>query len=304
MTCYRPLKVYAALEVNPKTGKRGMVFSANLALNRTDFRKVPCGACIGCRSDRAKAWEVRCLHESKLYEHNCFVTLTFNDQSVAASYSVNVRDWQLFMKRLRFEVAPQRVRYFANGEYGEHNWRPHHHGLLFGYDFPDKRHWRTTDQGHKVYRSELLERLWPYGHCELGDVTAQSAGYVARYCFAKVTGELADEYYRRVSPIDGQVYQVKLEFLVMSRRPGIGSAWFDRFATDAFPSDFVIVDGRKVRPPSFYLRSLSEADQAKVIRRRKILGASPAVRADATAARLRVREEVKRRRLERLKRSL
>ena len=38
---------------------------------------LPCGRCIGCRIDKAQQWAQRCLHESQLYESNCFLTLTY-----------------------------------------------------------------------------------------------------------------------------------------------------------------------------------------------------------------------------------
>ena len=66
------------------------------------------------------------------------------------------------------------------------------------------------------------------------------------------------------------------EFALMSRRPGLGTTWFEKFASDAFPSDFLIVDGRKVRPPGFYLRKLDEAAQQPIKRSRKRFGSAGA----------------------------
>ena len=99
---------------------------------------------------------------------------------------------------------------------------------------------------------------------------------VARYCLKKFTGKGADDHYSRVSPIDGQVHRVEPEFALMSRRPGLGTTWFEKFASDAFPSDFLIVDGRKVRPPGFYLRKLDEAAQQPIKRSRKRFGSAGA----------------------------
>ena len=42
---------------------------------------VPCGSCMSCRLEKSRQWGVRCMHEAKLYENNCFVTLTFDDES-------------------------------------------------------------------------------------------------------------------------------------------------------------------------------------------------------------------------------
>ena len=39
----------------------------------------------------------------------------------------------------------------------------------------------------------------------------------------------------------------------MSRRPGIGSFWYDRFKNDIYPSGFAVLPGgKKVRLPKFY----------------------------------------------------
>ena len=33
---------------------------------------LPCGQCIGCRSDKAQAMGQRCGHEQKMHEASCF----------------------------------------------------------------------------------------------------------------------------------------------------------------------------------------------------------------------------------------
>lgn len=52
--------------------------------------------------------------------------------------------------------------------------------ILFNHDFDDKVLW-SVRQGVRLYRSSLLEKLWPYGYSTIGDVTFESAAYVARY---------------------------------------------------------------------------------------------------------------------------
>lgn len=301
MTCYHPLKAYRSQEINPETGRYGLTFSATKALVEGSFVTVPCGRCIGCRVDRSRQWAMRCLHEAKMHDQNCFVTLTYDDQSVPIDYSVKIRDWQLFMKRLRKRIGHNRVRFFAAGEYGDRLLRPHYHALLFGYDFPDKVLY-TTRRKLEVYRSPLLAEVWPYGLHEIGSVTFQSAAYTARYCIKKVGGSAADEHYNRVSPVDGRCYRVSPEFAVMSRRPGIGTSWFERFKTDAFPSDYLIVDGKKVKPPKFYLDKLEEEEAKPVKRERKAFAV--ANRDNNTKERLAVREEVQSLRAKRLNRTL
>ena len=94
--------------------------------------------------------------------------------------------------------------------------------------------------------------MWPLGFSCFGDVTFQSAAYIARYCVQKVTGQMADEHYRRIDLATGEIYNIEPEFNRMSLKPAIGKRWLEKFQTDVFPSDFVIVNGRKVKPPKYY----------------------------------------------------
>ena len=99
MPCYHPILGYRSVEVG-KTGKRKIIFSANKAY--VDLQvKLPCGQCIGCRLEKARQWAIRCVHEASLWEKNCFITLTYNDDNLPANGSVSKREFQLFMKRLR-----------------------------------------------------------------------------------------------------------------------------------------------------------------------------------------------------------
>lgn len=300
MPCYFPVKAYRSQEFNPETGRYGITFNPHNALVEGSSFSVPCGRCTGCRIDRSLAWGVRCMHEAQMHRSNCFITLTYSDQDCPQDYSVKLDHFQKFMKRLR-KAHPQRVRFFACGEYGTDKLRPHYHSLLFNLDFTDKK-LITIRRGYPIYRSTLLSELWPHGSHEIGTVTFKSAAYTARYCLKKIGGDLADDHYTRRSPIDGNVYRVASEFCVMSRRPGIGSTWFEKFKTDAFPSDFVVVDGRKMKPPRFYLNMLKEEEQLPIQRARKAHARQH--RADNTKERLAVRERVHAEKLNRLKRGL
>lgn len=321
MPCFHPLDAFRTDAINPDTGRRGLTFNPLKAVNSALPLKLPCGQCRGCRHDKAAAWAIRCGHESKFHEASSFITLTYSDEHMPADGGVHKLEWQLFMKRLR-ERSSAPLRFFACGEYGEELGRPHYHALIFGEDFrADRTHWATRN-GHCVYRSKLLEELWPFGQSELGSVTPASAGYVARYCLKKFTGKDAADHYTRPHPVTGVLHQVQPEFALMSRRPGIGSAWFDKFAGDAFPSDFVIVDGRKKQVPSFYLRKLEKAEaepveapgrilraasvlpSTRIKRVRKAKSAKPASKWNRSKERLAVREEVFRRKTERLIRPL
>lgn len=254
------------------------------------------------------------------------MTLTFADEFLPEDYSINVRDIQLFMKRLRKQLGHNRVRYFACGEYGDASYRPHYHLLLFGYDFPDRTLWRRTSSGELTYRSAFLEKVWPFGHAEIGAVTVQSINYVARYILKKVNGVASEDHYYRIHPITGVFNKVNPEFITMSSNPGIGSTWFDRFSSDAFPSDFVIIDGVKRQIPRYYMKKLvareeqhtnpppdqgpppgrkgitRQSDLVRVNRLQR--AASPEAKANNVPERLEVREESATLKASRFKREL
>lgn len=268
-----------------------LTFNPLKAINSALPMSLPCNGCIGCRLDRSEQWAVRCSHEAQMHEANSFVTLTYSNEHLPENYSVSKREYQLFMKRLRKELTGK-VRYFACGEYGDQTLRPHYHALIFGYAFPDRETLRVNEKGHALYKSKQLERLWPYGLHEIGNVEHDSARYVAGYCMKKIGGDKAAAHYTRTHPVTGITVQVEREFQLQSTSPGIGARWFDKFKTDAFPSDFLVVDGRQVMVPRYYFLKLKENEQQALQRKRKLRSAAPAKKANRTTERLKVREEV------------
>lgn len=237
-----------------------------------------------------------------MHPENCFITLTYNDENVPEDFSVKLDHFQKFMKRLRKSLHPKKVRFFACGEYGDQTLRPHYHSLIFNHQFPDLKFRRKNHNNDNLYTSDSLSKLWPYGFHEIGQLNYKSAGYCARYCLKKIVGTQADEHYMRQSPINGEWYRVAEEFAVGSRRPGLASTWFEKYKADAFPSDFVIVDGKKKKPPRYYLQKLTEEEIEPLKRARK--RQSLQHRFDNTPARLAVREKVQLEKLSQLKRKL
>lgn len=254
MPCYHPLTAWRGNIA--KSGKRQVVFKSVAAW--TDHKacelKLPCGQCIGCRLERSRQWAMRCVHEASLYDRNTFITLTYSPENMPVDGSLNVRDFQLFIKRLRKKYG-KGIRFFQCGEYGEKFSRPHHHALLFNFDFEDKQVW-TIRNNIPTYRSAELERLWPLGLSEIGSVTFESAAYVARYIMKKVSGTNAADHYANH---DNGVL-LKPEYVTMSRRPGIAAEWFNKWKKDVYPHDYVYFRGMKMRPPKFYDRRLDASD--------------------------------------------
>ncbi len=275
MPCYSPLKGY----VNLQGG--GMVFKREKwAGSAVD---VACGQCIGCRIDKSREWAARIVHEAQMHEENCFITLTFRqkanctpEQLAKGQYepengSLRKEDFQKFMKRLRKSISPQKVRYYHCGEYGENTERGHHHAILFGYIPQDLTVFKEMEDG-ALFLSESVERVWGNGFVTVGEVSFQSAAYVSRYCMKKVTGKLAQDHYLRCDE-DGVAYYLEPEYSTMSRKPGIGRSWYEKFKEDVWPSDEVPVPGRGVfkKVPGYYQKCLEEEDPdlLEVIKRRR-----------------------------------
>lgn len=242
MACFRPIKAWRLANGSIHFGaEKGDCHALTL----------PCGYCLGCRLSRAQGWAVRCMHEASMHAVSSFVTLTYDDEHY--SPSLNYRDFQLFMRRLR--RAKGAVRFFMCGEYGEKFKRPHFHALLFGVGFSDLK-----PCGRDIYQSGELDRLWERGYASVGSVSHESAGYVARYSVKKVFGPQARYHYERVHLGTGELVQVEPEFAHMSLKPGIGKPWFLKYWREVYvPRDGVcLAGGRVVRAPRAYDRYLAE----------------------------------------------
>jgi len=312
MACYHPIKAYRSYAGrNEATGKWPLVFDSRYRYTGPDLAgyeelTVACGQCIGCRLERSRQWAIRCIHEASLHKQNCYLTLTYDNDHLPRGVDTTTgeigagvpvlrkKDMVYFMKYLRKEFGAG-IRFFQCGEYGEKNFRPHHHVLLFNFDFPDKKYF-TSKNGFPLYTSDILRRLWPHGNHLIGALTYESAGYTARYIVKKQLGKYAREFY--------EFYDLVPEYVTMSRRPGIAHDWIDKFMSDVFPSDAVLIKRRLVKPPRYYssMFELTDPDEyIKLKMRRKIAAeGSP----DNTPERLAVRERLQQIRAERLVRSL
>lgn len=300
MPCYSPLKGYRGKIPGP-SGKPPIVFNANDGYVDLPV-EVSCGQCVGCRLERSRQWAVRCVHEASQHDENAFITLTYSPEHLPPGGSLVPRDFTLFIKRLRKKIGTK-IRYFHCGEYGDKENRPHYHALIFGYDFPDKKHWRTTRDDHHLYMSKILDDTWGKGISVIGEVSFESAAYTARYIMKKKTGPMADEHYKRVDLNTGEIFQLQPEYVTMSRRPGIGKDWYDKYSSDAYPSDFVVLEGKKHRPPRFYDQQLEEFDteiHTQIKRGRKAAARLHAE--NNTPERMRVREKIQLHKLDQLKR--
>lgn len=245
MPCYFPVTLYLSRAGrNKETGKWPLTSIKDGYIDKP--KKVPCGRCIGCRLERSRQWAVRIMHEADMHDSNRFLTFTYRDEELVYGGKdtgiLYPRHLELFWKRLRKRYG-KGIRYFACGEYGDESCRPHYHAIVFGINFEDEEY-HSSKNGVRYYCSRTLDSLWTHGNCIIGDVTFESAAYVARYIMKKRLGKDADSY---------MAEGVEPEFVRMSRRPGIGSTWFDKYESDVFPRDYVVIrGGTKVKPPKYY----------------------------------------------------
>lgn len=248
------------------------------------------------------------MHERREHDLAVFLTLTYNDHHLPAGGTLVKRDMQLFFKRLRMyhhynNPEAGKIKYFMCGEYGGKTQRPHYHAIVFGLDFADKRKHSTGKRGDALYTSAKLDELWGLGHCWIGSVTTQSAGYVARYCLDKINGELAIEHYKRFNPETGEVWDVIPEFQASSQ--GLGLVHFEQHHETMYRRDSCIVAGKEVPVPKYYDKKLEQINpqlHAEIKEKRKLKALLR--KEDNTRERLYVRETIKIAQVQFLKREL
>lgn len=266
------------------------------------------------------------MHEAQMHQgNNSFVTLTYDEEHLPADRSLHYRDFQLFLKRLRKKFGHQTIRFYMCGEYGEKKERPHFHACLFGIDFADKAAFkgasyrrelpRFEDLGMSSYgasphapvlfTSATLDTIWGKGLATIGEVTFESAAYVARYVMKKVTGDLAERHYETVDPETGEVKRRTAEFNRMSLKPGIGKTWLEKYAADVYPHGKVVVRGQEAQSPKYYDKWYRKQapDAHEQLVENRVLEARSRY-ADNTEERLRVKEQVATAKVNRLARKL
>lgn len=164
------------------------------------------------------------LLESVKHAGSSFVTLTYSDENVPHVGKIKRRRFisselprrqtldkyeiQRWIKRLRSAVAPQKIRFFLVGEYGDLTFRPHYHAAIFGLS--------PIQAGGLDGKSGIVQSTWSLGHTFCGQLTPDSAQYVAGYVTKKMTKK-----------DDRRLCGRYPEFSRMSLRPGIGAAAID-----------------------------------------------------------------------------
>lgn len=247
-----------------------------------EVKKIPCGYCQDCRLEYAKEWAQRCMAEASQWQENYFVTLTYSEENLLPLYdycvsrktgdvgvypSLRKEDMAKFMKDLRsaldYHYGVSNVRFYGCGEYGSKGGRPHMHLLLFNCPLPDVRV-VTNIKGEKYMQSDFLEKVWKKGFVHIGEVTWDSASYVARYMLKKSKGTSEKEYLMYCSSL-GASPQIN-EFTNGSRKPGIGFGFFDDNKEAIYKYDQVLLpNGFVCKPNKYYDRLFDKLDADRLV---------------------------------------
>ena len=229
----------------------------------------PCGYCTGCRFKQQQQWTVRCLNEQTTHnETSSFITLTYNPQQLPPNAGLDYTHWQKFIRSLKKRNNGKSIRYFGVGEYGDNFGRPHFHAILFGHHFDDKIP-LLGNKTKNLYKSQSLQSAWctsdqePRGYVSVGDVTPESISYVCGYVQKKIYGQMKGQHYKYIDLDTGeqtthQPYNYKYlrapEKAFMSRRPGIGSTYYDKYHSDMYrmQNNCIHLNGKEIAVPSYY----------------------------------------------------
>jgi hypothetical protein len=274
-----------------ENGKQKLTFKKDRRFTKEQEQLIPCGKCLSCKLSYAKEWALRIYHEASLREHNSFVTLTYNDDNLPGDKSVDRSEVVNFIKRLRKHLTKTygtkivgytekgkekrkpnvEIQTFYCGEYGDKKSRPHYHIIILGYDFPDKEYLKTSQSGHVLWESPTLNKLWKKGFSNIGEVTFESAGYVARYCLKKTKEKKEYVFVDGYDEETGEILQInerKPEFIGMSK--GIGKTWHKLFKGDT-DKDYLETNGFKHKIPRYYdkLREKENPDSLEQIKKER-----------------------------------
>lgn len=211
MKCFNPLKIPLSDEEIYR--RQHLPDSFPIEYRFARYINVPCGKCEACLAKRKSEWIFRLTKEFENSKSAYFITLTYDTENVPwnadedgnpINYSVSKRDAQLFLKRLRKNIWPFKVRFFLVSEYGPTSYRPHYHLLLFNY--PNEL---------KDSIIERVESAWNQGFVTISSVNPARIAYVCGYCLDN--SDLPEDFTKN--------------FMLCSRRPAIGHQFLDDINT-------------------------------------------------------------------------
>ena len=239
-----------------------------------NLEQIPCGKCLQCRVNDSREWAQRATAEATLYEHNWFVTLTYDNEHLPQPYwTIDRRDgeyrlcsplvyddFELFKKRLleyfRDKYDHTGIRFLMCGEYGPKNGRPHYHTILFNCPLDDVKVISNVDLNGKKYtycHSDILEQKWQKGFITIGNVNWDTTAYVARYVLKKFAAPQEREYLALCQELGCK--PLPAEMRKASLRPGLGRPYYELHKDEIYKYDKVVLpDGHLTKPCSYFDR--------------------------------------------------
>jgi len=222
---------------------------------------TPCGRCPPCKKRRVDSWVFRLLQEDKVSWSAHFVTLTYDPDHVPISPNgfmtltkgkhkegkrwIDDCCFTKYMKRLRKLVKSEcpgeyrPIKYYACGEYGSQNKRPHWHAIIF--NVPDE---------------DMFFRAWShkgvnFGDVHVGDVSGDSVAYCMKYID------------KRSDPFHARDDRVR-EFSLMSK--SLGASYLTSDVLSYHKSDIsrlfiTLPGGFRIAMPRYYKDRIFDADE-------------------------------------------
>lgn len=241
MSCTNPI-IAVDYGIDKNTGKHNIKILPRRPDRNLDYLRslygynlmlLPCGSCIACRTSRAKDWSNRLYLESLQHEKNYFITLTYDNANCPHDLvKSHVQDFIKFLRNKGFKF-----RYFAAGEYGERTQRPHYHLLVFGLNLVDLEYFSEVG-GYHYFLSATISEAWQFGNHLIAEMTPETICYTARYCTKKIG---SDDY--------------KREFILMSRRPGIGAAYLEQHISEIIKNEKLYLGDYGIKGFSRYINN-------------------------------------------------
>lgn len=183
-----------------------------------------CGQCMPCRVNKRRMWTHRIMLEATQHDNNSFWTLTYDDAHIplleSGLQTLNRKHLTDFIKRLREDYQPLKLRYFNVGEYGDQSERPHYHLALFNYPACRRGITQFNRRSNCCSICERVLRIWGSGIVHSGQLENNSAAYIAGYVTKKLTNK-----------DDPRLKGREKEFASMSLKPGIGAGFMDEVAS-------------------------------------------------------------------------
>lgn len=218
---------------------------------------VPCGKCLQCKIQKRKEWSIRMLHENDSWDRSCFLTLTYQDKYLPyqpigpygpVPYpwpTLQKSDIQKFFKRLRRDLANENrhIKYFACGEYGDDNQRPHYHAIVYGLGL-------SADD-----RNYVMEN-WPFCDWKVKAIRENSFGLVEPDSIQYVAGYINKKYNNQVEYEEYHKYAREPTFRILSQ--GLGKEYIYKNAEQLYQNGFLTHKSVPQSIPRYYLDKLDE----------------------------------------------